>query len=310
MNTCIHCDAKLGQNLLLPEFPVGRKLAFDPVDARLWAVCPKCQRWNLSWLDDSERRAAVARLDQYFAATPSKTSTSGIGIAEVGKTQLIRIGAAPWAAFASWRYGRRLIGRWRQWLFGAFVTLPFVIWLWTQPGKQFFDQNNLTFALILFIVLLYAWHTVMRMALPNGATGKVRAEFAQSSAVMVSESGWSLFVEHEKGVAEVHGKEALRALALMLPFINHRGATRKQVDQAIATIEAHGGPERFVSETLSPRRLSAGLHQLKSLANVVRVALEIAVNEEAEKAALRGDLASIAIQRDTALKVAKAAELV
>ena len=50
--SCIFCSAGLGANLALPRFPVGRTLAFDAAKGRLWVVCPKCARWNLTPLEE------------------------------------------------------------------------------------------------------------------------------------------------------------------------------------------------------------------------------------------------------------------
>jgi len=309
MNTCNFCSAKLGANLLLPEFPVGRRLAFDPSDARLWAVCPTCARWNLTWLDEPERRAAVARLDQYFAATPAKTAAAGIAVAEVGKTELIRIGAVTWATFASWRYARRLFQRRTTMIGLSFVVLPFAAFLWLPQGKAFLD-NDLAFYSVMAVYLAWFWwytkRTIVRAPAGGGATGRVRADLVRHTAVQATESGWRLFVKHVNGVADLHGKEALRALSLMLPLLNHKGASRKTAQQAIAMIEASGGPEHFIADAFRAKQLGHDPVQLSKLPPILRVALEIAVNEEAEKGALRGDLAAIAIERDSARIVAAA----
>lgn len=50
--TCVYCHGALGANEVVEHFPVGRKLAFDAARGRLWAVCPRCTRWNLSALEE------------------------------------------------------------------------------------------------------------------------------------------------------------------------------------------------------------------------------------------------------------------
>jgi len=50
--TCMFCKKPLGSNEVLETFPVGRRLAFDAAKGRLWAVCMKCQRWNLTPLEE------------------------------------------------------------------------------------------------------------------------------------------------------------------------------------------------------------------------------------------------------------------
>lgn len=50
--TCVYCHGPLGANEVVEHCPVGRKLAFDAARGRLWAVCPRCTRWNLSALEE------------------------------------------------------------------------------------------------------------------------------------------------------------------------------------------------------------------------------------------------------------------
>lgn len=38
-STCLFCHAPLGANETLERFPVGRRLAFDAANGRLWVVC-------------------------------------------------------------------------------------------------------------------------------------------------------------------------------------------------------------------------------------------------------------------------------
>jgi len=147
----------------------------------------------------------------------------------------------------------------------------------------------------------------MRVATPNGTFARVRAEFARSAAIQAHESGWRLFVKHEQGATDLHGEEATRALSLLLPHINANGAGRKEVNEAVALIERAGSPERFINQTLTAQQLGSGIQTIRSLPPLLRFALEIAVNEEAEKGVLRGDLAAIAIERDTARLLADAA---
>ena len=51
-STCIFCHSHLGANASVEHFPVGRRLAFDVSRGRLWVVCRKCERWNLTPLEE------------------------------------------------------------------------------------------------------------------------------------------------------------------------------------------------------------------------------------------------------------------
>ncbi len=51
-STCLFCHAALGRNEVIEPFPVGRRLAFDAARGRLWVVCQKCGRWNLTPVEE------------------------------------------------------------------------------------------------------------------------------------------------------------------------------------------------------------------------------------------------------------------
>lgn len=51
-STCMFCNRPLGSNEVVETFPVGRRLAFDADKGRLWVVCPRCERWNLSPIEE------------------------------------------------------------------------------------------------------------------------------------------------------------------------------------------------------------------------------------------------------------------
>src|SRR5213082_3362149 len=91
---CIYCHAGLGNNSVIETFPVGRRLAFDAVKGRLWAVCRKCERWNLTPLE--ERWEAVEDCERRFRAARKRVSTENIGLARLDEgLELVRIGAPP-----------------------------------------------------------------------------------------------------------------------------------------------------------------------------------------------------------------------
>ena len=114
--TCMFCKKPLGSNEVLESFPVGRRLAFDAAKGRLWVVCIKCRRWNLTPLE--ERWEAVEDCERLFRATPTRASTENIGIARHREgLYLVRIGKPPRGS--SRRGGTRMssalggVARWR-----------------------------------------------------------------------------------------------------------------------------------------------------------------------------------------------------
>src|SRR3954470_23520207 len=102
--TCLFCNKSLGANETFETFPVGKRLAFDSGKGRLWVVCPSCERWNLSPLE--ERWEAIEQAERLYRDTRLRVATDNIGLAKLrdGAT-LVRIGQPLRPEFAAWRYG-------------------------------------------------------------------------------------------------------------------------------------------------------------------------------------------------------------
>ena len=112
-STCIFCNSRLGANEVVEEFPVGRRLAFDPDKGRLWALCPKCRQWNLSPIE--ERWEALESLERVYRDTPQRYSTDQIGLAKHREgLEVVRIGQPTRPEYAAWRYGGELMRRRRR----------------------------------------------------------------------------------------------------------------------------------------------------------------------------------------------------
>jgi hypothetical protein len=108
--TCLHCQHDLGANQGVEAFPIGRRVAFDAGKGRLWAICPRCQRWNLAPLD--ERWEAIEQCERLFRGTRIRSSTEQIGLARLRDgTELVRIGDPLRPEFAAWRYSDAIVRR-------------------------------------------------------------------------------------------------------------------------------------------------------------------------------------------------------
>jgi hypothetical protein len=100
--TCLLCEAPFGSNDALETLPVGRRIAFDGAKGRLWVVCRKCERWNLTPFE--ERWEAIEDAERAFRSTRIRVSTDNIGMARLRDgTDLVRIGAPMRPEFAAWR---------------------------------------------------------------------------------------------------------------------------------------------------------------------------------------------------------------
>src|SRR4051812_40662222 len=113
--TCLFCNGDLGRNEVIEAFPVGRRLAFDANKGRLWVVCRRCERWNLTPLE--ERWEAIEACEREFAGTKLRVSTDEIGLARLREgLELVRIGAPQRPEMAAWRYGDQFGRRRRRYL--------------------------------------------------------------------------------------------------------------------------------------------------------------------------------------------------
>src|SRR3954463_11004040 len=116
--TCLFCHSDLGSNEVVESFPVGRRLAFDAAQGRLWVVCRKCERWNLTPLE--ERWEAIEQCERLFSSTRLRVSTDNIGMSRVREgLELVRIGQPQRPEMAAWRYGDQFGRRRRKQIMAA-----------------------------------------------------------------------------------------------------------------------------------------------------------------------------------------------
>jgi hypothetical protein len=102
--TCLFCNADMGRNEAIEALPVGHRVAFDGEKGRLWVVCRKCERWNLTPFE--ERWEALEQCERAFGSTRLRVSTDNIGLARLRDgLELVRVGPALRPEFAAWRYG-------------------------------------------------------------------------------------------------------------------------------------------------------------------------------------------------------------
>lgn len=109
-SACLFCHSDLGRNDVIEALEVGRRLAFDPLKGRLWVVCTECGRWNLTPFE--ERWEAVEDCERLFRATRLRVATDNVGLAQPRwGFELVRIGKALLPEIAAWRYGSKLLTR-------------------------------------------------------------------------------------------------------------------------------------------------------------------------------------------------------
>ncbi|MCY3596667.1 MAG: hypothetical protein OXG71_04435 [Rhodospirillales bacterium] len=291
--TCMFCKKPLGSNEVLETFPVGRRLAFDAAKGRLWAVCMKCQRWNLTPLE--ERWEAVEDCERLFRETPLRSSTENIGIARHREgLDLVRIGKPPRGEFAAWRYGDQFRSRYRLAALGGVGSLGFGLAIATLP---------IAFPTGLAMAGSWAWiawsrlRPLAKVRVGGGGSdgGPVipedvavfRLGALRSMRLLPDEDESGFMVELKRGIrrAAFRGEDARRVAAALVPRLNKQGGTRRSVQRAVKEIETAGHPNRFLTEVANREPGNLGRMPVP-----VRLALEMSLHEEQERRAIEGEL--------------------
>jgi len=309
--TCIFCNHALGRNEVLETFPVGRRIAFDPAKGRLWVICRKCERWNLSPLE--ERWEAFEACERLFRDTRIRMSTDQIGLARLREgLELVRIGEPLRPEFAAWRYGDQF-GRRRRRAFlitGAAVAAGASLMIGlSAAGVSVGAFGGLWNALANAPVRA-------RLRLPDGRILKVRNPQLESVRLYRDPAGegWLLTLHHRKTDVRFAGPEAERAAAILLPAANLWVGSRPVVRQAVDAIEEAGHPEAFLERMGAGLSLPTGNRRtdtraaLRKLAAPTRLALEMALHEEQERRALAGELVELELAWRQAEEIAAIAD--
>lgn len=322
-STCLYCNGTLGANEVIETFPVGRRLAFDQSKGRLWVVCRKCEKWNLSPIE--ERWEAIEDCERRFRDARKRVSTDNIGLARVSEgLELVRIGEPERPEFAAWRYGDQF-GRRRNRAIMLGVGAGIVgggILIAGGLAGAIGSGGYGTFQSVGWLIELT--RKKRRLAVITGPDGErltVRGEHADRSklVVMASTPGvLSLELHHSGGTTMLDGDVARRATALIMPKVNAGGAKREVVRTAVSRIESSGDPQRFldwVARNPPTQEPSAWKRWPKPRPNGIgqldlqtRLAIEMAVNEENERAALEGELALLAMEWKEAEEIAGIAD--
>ncbi|HSJ14520.1 MAG TPA: hypothetical protein VK939_08895 [Longimicrobiales bacterium] len=291
--TCLFCNSRLGRNESIEAFPVGRRIAFDAAQGRLWVVCRACERWNLSPLE--ERWEAIEACERLFHDTRVRVSTEHIGLARLRDgLELVRIGRPLRPEFAAWRYGDQF-GKRRVrnlTLAGAGVAATGLFFLGGALSGGIIS-GWLLWKLSAASIRGDPEKVVARV--PVGvSTFKIKRKQLDRVVLLpqgVDQIALQLPVGKHRQQIEVFGPEALRAAGLLLPPANRFGGNRQQVQAAVREIERSSQPQRYLHDVAL--RNSAAPQGITALPATVRLALEMAAHEETERRALEGELAEL-----------------
>lgn len=302
--TCLFCNGDLGTNELVEAFPVGRRLAFDGARGRLWVVCRRCARWNLTPLE--ERWEAIERCEQLYSSTRRRFSTDNIGLARLSEgLELVRIGEPQRPEFAAWRYGVVFSKRrHRHWITtGAFAGLAVA---GVAGGGPILASLGGAGALVFSDVPFWIW-TLVRRELPIARIVTPRGEAVmrgkhagRARLLEATDTTCSLLTQHSLGESVISGDAGLRVLGKALAAVNRAGAATSDVRDAVLLLEEGGGPSAFMQKAVQERRKlwrqpDGGPWRPSDIGELglVSLALEMAVHETTEQAALTGELAAL-----------------
>jgi hypothetical protein len=257
-------------------------------------------------------------------------STDNIGLAKLRDgTTLVRIGEAQRPEFAAWRYGDQFGRRRRRQLLiagagigalGALVIGGVSVgvgiggfgWLLARAGNTIVRGNP--------------EGVVARVKTSSGQTLRVRRRHLLETTISPGrDAPFAVDLRYINGQSHFEGVDAMRIASIVVPAANRFGGNKETVAKAVGEIEQSGGAEGFLnriskvsavvtmglereltrgswqSEAMGMRRWGAfGMNRrswdrnwstgLFGLDPVQRLALEMALHEDAERIALQGEL--------------------
>lgn len=338
--TCLHCQRPLGANDAIEALPIGRRLAFDAANGRLWVVCRRCERWNLTPFES--RWEALEACERAFRGTRVRVSTEQVGLARLPDgTDLVRIGRPLRPEFAAWRYGDQFGRRRRRAIaigvgvsVGAGLAVAGVSALGAGVAVVMPMAHLLNFA------VLFSRGVTMNGVFAHPDGGWFRAfgppRLMQRPDV---EEGWGIEIgstarlatprltlrspwrevlrhsrNHEMERVQLRGRDAESLLRRLLPLVNRAGASRTAVADGVRMIEEVGDPARFGAWAAGKRREWGALQivgdtgDLSAIPAPARLAFEMAIHEDTERRALEGELAALETAWREADEVARIAD--
>lgn len=306
---CIVCAADLGSNEEVEEFPVGEKLAFDLDRGRLWVVCPRCGRWNLTPLE--ARWEAVEACERLWEASTIRAAGERVGLARrKSGLWLVRVGrSSSRNELAVWRWGRK--GRtWRRPSTQALVGWGLAVTATAGVGLMapIVLPMALAVALPPAAVLIAAGNTPS--AVPSrdglGAVSTIsKYEFVRAGMNPADDDlGWSIHMQrlvaveipperkwtgHDRRLdwLQYTGDDARAIARRAFPLLNRRHSKAAMITDALDLIVEGGGPEQYLRTAAAQKPHWV---PFKHYPEPMRLAAEIVLFEEEERKAMEGEL--------------------
>jgi hypothetical protein len=312
-SACMFCNQPLGLNQVVEHFPVGRRLAFDSGKGRLWVVCRKCERWNLTPIE--ERWEAIEECEREYHRIRTRVSTDNIGLARHKEgVELVRIGEPLRPEFAAWRYGDQF-GRRRKRAIVVGVGAGAVLGTVAIAGVATGVISGAVLGQFGNFVNVYRnGRTLVKVKGDDGKVLKLKQPDLDKARLISAGDGTDWVIELKRGKVDRRweGEEGLRMANRIIPAINRAGARKHTVQEAVREIEEAGHPTEYLRRAsldgagkdgnLWTRPMGDGswkplkekhLGLIQKLPGPSRLALEMALHEEQERRALQGELKAL-----------------
>jgi hypothetical protein len=322
-STCLFCNNSLGRNEILEQFPVGRRLAYDESRGRLWVVCRRCERWNLTPIET--RWEAIEEAERLFRQARLRITTENIALVRLNEgLELVRIGTPPRLELAGWRYGDQFGKRRRKFfalsglgvaasalpllgslgagvaIIGGAASLAHVVvdrYLWRRDSSMptiFITGND---GVVLRLAKHDAWSATLVPIHPSREWYlTVWHRVLNSTSATRESSTGRPGKDQARYAASLRGSAAQRALAVLLPYANPIGGSSRSIREAVGVIESSSNLDRLVytaAATTSSSRVPVDANPLTRLPARVRLALEMVLHEDAEHRAMESELAEL-----------------
>lgn len=332
-STCLFCHSDLGANEVVEHFPVGRRLAFDGEKGRLWVVCRSCERWNLTPIE--ERWEAIEECERLFRGTTLRMSTEHIGLARVSEgLELVRVGDPQRPEMAAWRYGDQFGKRRRRYYMmaaGGAVAAGAVVSGYAALGLFAGGSASLINMPVQALTAMRNRRVVAKVPTTEGIVAVTRGLLPRAKIVRSSGSDWQLSLDYVKSSPKglykwweynprrrntstvlVDSRDALPALAAILPTVNGKGGSKRHVQTAVELVEEagnatkllHAAAELAVKKGWNPTTQG----RLSTIPLEARLALEMVTHENDERRALEGELAVLEARWKEAEEIAGIAD--
>jgi hypothetical protein len=284
--------------------PRGRRIAFDPAEGRLWAICDGCHRWNLWPLEDREEALyELERMARDHAKLVSQTAH--ISLLHAGPLELVRVGDAGLVEQSWWRYGRELRRRRASYesvrsrvtaaTFGALAYVGDLVGLGDWDVAIDWEDTPIADILRWRRFGWAAWHGRETCPFCNSTLRALRYELSWWVRPIVGADGrmgvgvpcqrcdpWT-----PEKVYHLGGDVAENVLRRVLAYQNISGATERKITDAAKAIEEAGSAGEFAMASTESRE------SLWKMGSTRTVALEISLNETVEKRMLDLEVRSL-----------------